>query len=217
MEVLNDIPSLTKKVMDAFAHHDKKTAFTVAISGIDASGKGYISKILQDELEALGYSVANINIDPWQNPIPVRLRRRNAADNFYYNVYRWKEVFGELLLPLKNNRNIYLTSKLIKSHADEYYEHIYDYKCIDFLLIDAILLFQEKYIPFYDYKIWIDCSFETGLQRAVARNSEMLDEKRLVQDYEVYYYATQRLHFKIDNPQRAADIVFRNDVVLSTG
>lgn len=214
MEILYNIPSLTGKVLNAFAGHDKKTAFTVAISGIDASGKGYITKLLQDELENMGYKVANINIDPWQNPIPVRLQKENAAENFYRNVFRWKEVFAELLIPLKNKRSLHLQAKLIKSDADEYYDHIYEYRKIDFLLIDAILLFREKYLSFYDYKIWIDCSFETGLQRAIQRNVEKLDEQRLIHDYDTYYYAAQRLHFEKDEPQKAADLIFYNDLVL---
>lgn len=215
MEVINTMPSLTKKVLSAFALHDQKTAFIVGISGIDASGKGYTAKLLQEELERMGYKVANINIDPWQNPISVRLQRENAAVNFYENVFRWKEVFSELLIPLKNKRSIDLTTKLIRSDADEYYDHTYSYRDIDFLLIDAILLFQEKYLPFYDYKIWIDCSFETGLQRALQRNVEKLDEETLKHDYDTYYYAAQRLHFEKDRPKESADLIYYNDLILS--
>jgi uridine kinase len=214
MEILNDIPSLAEKVADAFTRHNKEAAFTVAISGIDASGKGHTSKLLQEELESRGYKVANINIDPWQNPIPVRLQKENAAENFYKNVFRWDEVFEKLLLPLKNNRNIHLNTKLIKGDADVWYQHIYHFENIDFLLIDAILLFQEKYIPFYDFKIWIDCSFETGLQRALQRNVEKLDEERLIHDYNTYYYPAQRYHLKKDRPINFSDVIYCNDESL---
>ncbi|HJS55811.1 MAG TPA: hypothetical protein VJ765_14760 [Chitinophagaceae bacterium] len=212
MEKLNDIPSLTRKVVNAFGYHNKKTAFTVAISGIDASGKGYTAKLLQQELENMGYKVANINIDPWQNPIPVRLSKENAAENFYKNVFRWKEVFSGLLIPLKNDRSINLQARLIRSDADEYYDHNYQYSDINFLLIEAILLFQEEFLPFYDCKIWIDCSFETGLQRAIRRNVEKLDKATLIHDYDRYYYAAQRLHFERDNPKNQADLIFNNEI-----
>ena len=59
MEIISDIPSLARKVMNAFDLHDKKTAFTIAISGIDASGKGYTANRLQQDLEEKGYNVAN--------------------------------------------------------------------------------------------------------------------------------------------------------------
>lgn len=216
MEVLHDIPSLTRKVTNAFAHHDKKTAFTVGVSGIDASGKGYTAKVLQEKLENMGYKVANINIDPWQNPIPIRLRKKNAAENVYENIFRWDQFFDQLIFPLQKNKSIYLKTEGIRSDADIYFPLIYDHKDIDILLIEGILLFKKKYLIHYDYKIWVDCSFETGLQRAIHRNIEKLDEERLIHDYDVFYYAAQRLHFDKDDPQRSADIIFYNDTVLST-
>lgn len=211
MEVLNDIPSLTIEVMNAFALHDKQAAFTVAISGIDASGKGYTANLFQQDLESKGYNVANINIDPWQNPIPVRLQKENAAENVYENIFRWNDFFEQLIFPLQKNKSIYLETQAIRSDADVYYPLIYDYTNIDILIVEGILLFKKKYLPYYDFKIWIDCSFETGLERALKRNVENLHKERLVYDYDMYYYAAQRLHFKRDNPQEIADIIFNNN------
>ncbi len=217
MEVTNDISSLAKKLLDSFADHDKKTVFTVGISGIDASGKGYISKQLQEKVESFGYNVANINIDPWQNPIDVRLKKENAAENVYENIFRWNQFFNQLIFPLQKNKRIYLETEGIRGDADIYYPLIYDHTDLDVLLIEGILLFKKKYLLHYDYKVWIDCSFETALQRAIQRNIENLDEARLIYDYETYYYAAQRLHFKRDDPQKAVDVIFYNDLVLSKG
>jgi uridine kinase len=211
MTTVKDLSSLTQRVINSFGMHDKQTALTIAISGIDASGKGYTTKLLQNELEAKGYKVANINIDPWQNPIPVRLRKENAAENVYENIFRWNNFFEQLILPLKQNKSIYLVTNGILSDADIYYPLVYDYKNIDIILIDGILLFKKKYLSFYDYKIWIDCSFQTGLQRAIKRNVEKLDEERLIHDYDTYYYAAQRLHFERDKPKQVADIIFDNN------
>jgi uridine kinase len=210
MVVVNDIPALTKKVLNAFAHHDKKTAFTVGISGIDASGKGYTTKFLQEELEEIGYKVANINIDPWQNPIPVRLQKENAAENVYENIFRWNDFFEQLIFPLQKNNSIYLETQGIRSDADVYYPLIYDCKNIDIVMVEGILLFQHQYLPFYDYKIWIDCPFETGLRRAITRNVEKLDEERLLHDYNTFYYPAQYYHLKKDNPIDSSDIIYYN-------
>lgn len=215
MEFVNDMQSLTRKLLCAFAQHDKKTAFTVAISGIDASGKGYTAKQLQETLEGLGYIVANINIDPWQNPLPVRLRKDNAAENIYENIFRWQQFFDQLIFPLQKNKSIYLETEGIRSDADTYYPLIYNYKNIDFLFIEGILLFKKKFLLHYDFKIWIDCSFETGLKRAIERNVEKLPEDKLINDYSTFYYPAQRLHFERDDPQKAADLVFYNDLILS--
>lgn len=211
MEIINDIPTLTKRVVHAFENHEKETAFTVAISGIDASGKGFITKLLKEELEGLGYQVANINIDPWQNPIPVRLQKENAAENTYENIFRWNDFLEQLVCPLQKHGRIYLETQGIRSDADIYYPLIYDYNKIDILIVEGILLFKKKNLQYFDYKIWIDCSFRTGLVRAIKRNVEKLDVERLIHDYDTNYYAAQRLHFERDDPQKSADIIFYND------
>ena len=184
---------------------------TVAISGIDASEKGYTADLLQQNLESKGYKVANINIDPWQNPIPILLKKENAAENVYENIFRWNDFFEQLIFPLQKNKSIYLETHGIRTDADVYYPLINNYKNIDILLIGGILLFKRNYLSFYDHKVWIDCSFETGLQRAIARNAEKLNERRLLLDYYIYYYAAQRLHFERDDPKKAADIIFNNN------
>ena len=214
---ISSISELSQNISDAFAKHCRASLFTIAISGIDASGKGYTAKLLQEELDSKGYRVANINIDPWQNPIAVRLRKENAAENVYENIFRWTDFFEQLIFPLQKNKSIYLETEGIRSDADIYYPLVYDHTDIDILLIEGILLFKKKYLEHYDRKIWIDCSFETGLQRAVQRNVERLYEERLIHDYEIFYYAAQRLHFEKDDPKKTADVIFSNDLVLSKG
>jgi hypothetical protein len=53
------------------------------------------------------------------------------------------------------------------------------------------------------------------MQRAIRRNSEGLKEEQLIEDYNMYYYAAQRLHIANDNPLKAADIVFNNDLQVA--
>jgi len=210
VEILNDIPSLAKKVADAFTYHNKETAFTVAISGIDASGKGYTTELLQEGLKKMDFKVASINIDPWQTPIPIRLQKENAAKNTYENIFRWNDFFEELFLPLQKNKNIYLETQGIRSDVDVYYPLVYDYRDIDILILEGILLFKKKYLQYYDFKIWIDCSFETGLQRAIKRNIERLSEERLIHDYNTFYYPAQYYHLKKDDPLSSSDIIYYN-------
>ena len=210
--MVENIHSLAGKVASAFGNHDGRTAFTVAVSGIDGAGKGYITLQLQKALEKKGYKIANINTDPWQNPIAVRLQKENAAENVYENIFRWNEFFEQLIFPLKENKSIYLVTNGILSDADIYYPLTYNYSDVDIILIDGILLLKKEYLAYYDYKVWIECSFKTGLLRAIKRNVEKLDEKRLIHDYETFYYAAQRLHFEKDDPKKAADIIYNNDL-----
>ncbi len=205
------LQELASAIAAKFHGHRAANVFTVAISGIDAAGKGYISERLYEELEARGYRVALIHTDPWQNPIPVRLSKENPAENVYEHIFRWNDLFEQLIFPLQKNGNICLEIQAIRSDADIYYPLVYDHSNIDILLIEGILLFKKEYLPYYDHKIWIDCSFETGLQRALTRNIENLGEKELIHDYDTYYYAAQRLHLERDDPAGSADVIFDNN------
>lgn len=208
--MMNSVQELCNSIIEKKKIYDGDRLFTVAISGIDASGKGYITKLLQQELESRGYKVANINIDPWQNSLPIRLRKKNAAENVYENIFRWNDFFEQLIFPFQKNKAIYLETKGIRSDADVYYPLVYDYKETDILLIEGILLFKKEYFLYYHYRIWIECSFETGIKRAIRRNTENLSEERLILDYQTFYYPAQLLHFDKDNPRQVADIVFNN-------
>jgi len=210
------VRKLSEFVLEKYHSHREQNVFTVAISGIDASGKGFVSNLLQRELESHNLKVANINIDPWQNPLPVRLQKENPAENFYQNVFRWDDFFAQLIMPLKTSGSIYLETMLIQTDADKYYRHTYEMSAIDVLLIEGIFLFKEALLNYYDLKIWIDCSFETGLRRAIARNIENLSEAQLVNDYNTYYYPSQRHHIQYDEPWKFCDITYCNDELLGT-
>lgn len=112
---------------------------------------------------------------------------------------------------MQKNKSIYLETKGIRTDADVYYPLVYDYTEIDILLLEGILLFKKEYLSYYDYKIWIDCSFETGMQRAIQRNAEQLDEQELIGAYNTFYYPAQRLHLEADDPAKTADIIFTNE------
>lgn len=139
------------------------------------------------------------------------MRKENAAENVYENIFRWNDFFEQLVFPLQKNKCIYLETKGIRSDEDVYYPLVYNFKNVEILLIEGILIFKEKYFPNYDYKVWIDCSFETGLQRAISRNVENIPEEQLIHDYDVFYYAAQRLHFERDDPKQAADFIYFNE------
>lgn len=202
---------MTYELKTVLAKQRGHSVFTLSISGIDGSGKGFISQLLEKKLSETGLRVATINIDPWQNPIPIRLKEESPAENFYKNVFRWDDFFKKLIIPLKKKRHISLSTQLIRTDADEYYEYTYEYKDLDIIIIEGILLFQQQFEHLFDYKIWIECSFETALKRAIQRNSEKLDEARLIHDYHTFYYPAQRLHFELDNPQKRADIIFNHE------
>ncbi len=55
----------------------------VGITGIDGSGKGYITGKIAEDLGQRGINVANINVDGWLNLPNKRFNKTNPAEHFY--------------------------------------------------------------------------------------------------------------------------------------
>jgi len=183
----------------------------VGISGIDASGKGYVTAKLAEQIGRKGFNVAVVNVDGWLNLPPIRFSRQNPAQNFYKNALRLEEMFERLILPLKESRRVILTADFTEETATKYRKHEYFYKDVDVILLEGIFLFKNEFVKHFDAKFWIECFFEIALRRAVERVQENLSPAAAVWAYETIYFPAQRLHFTRDRPQNSADLIWFNN------
>lgn len=183
----------------------------VGISGIDASGKGFIASKLATELEDEGYRVALINVDGWLNLPHIRFSRAGDEGlHFYKHALRLDEMFSRLILPLKKNRSIKLTMDYVDETATDFRPHTYEFDDIAVLLLEGIFIFKRAFVRHFDLKIWIDSSFDTALERAIARGQEGLSPHATIEAYTKIYFPAQRLHFNEDDPWTAADLIYAN-------
>ena len=81
----------------------------------------------------------------------------------------------------------------------------------------AAFLFRRALRHRYDLSIWVDCSFEAALMRALARNQEGLPPERLLADYRRIYFPAQEIHLRRDRPRDFADVVVPGDLELRAG
>jgi uridine kinase len=193
--------------------HDR--ACLVGVSGIDASGKGFIASRLSSDLEAAGFRVALINVDGWLNLPHVRFgktadRGRAEGPPFYHNAIRFDEMFSRLILPLQRSREIELDINFTEETATEFRPHKYEFQNIDIILLEGIFIFKREFAHLFDLRIWIDTSFQIALERAVTRGQEKLSETDTVRAYETIYFPAQRYHFAVDRPLDSAHFILNN-------
>jgi uridine kinase len=186
-------------------------AVLVGISGIDGSGKGFVSEKLADALRAKSLNVALISADDWLNLPHVSMNRENYAEHFYDHAIRFDEMFERLIVPLKYHREINITADCADAKATTYCERRYDFRNIDIVLLEGIFLFKRRYRHQFDLSVWIDCSFECALKRAIERGQEGLPPPETIKAFQTIYFPAQRIHLARDNPREGADIVFAND------
>lgn len=191
------------------------TAPLVGISGIDASGKGYTTRQVELALAEKGIRAANINIDGWLSLPTVRFNEETPALTFYEKGIRFDEMFEKLVLPLKRDRKIYLKAPLLHETDTEYYDGIVDFPAVDVILLEGVFLFQPRFLSHFDLKCWVECSFETALQRALQRGQEGLPPAETIAAFNKIYFPAQRIHFERDNPQKVADLIIDNNTAPS--
>lgn len=188
-------------------HHQ---ALLVGISGIDASGKGVITSKVAERLRAQRINVAKICVDGWLNLPHARFDPDNLAKHFYERALRFDEMFEQLIVPLRNNRSIELDVDYTEETASSYRKHRYEYRDLDIILLEGIFLLKRAYRHHFDLTAWVDCSFETALERAIKRSQEGLPPAETIKAFETIYFPAQRIHFARDNPQVAADVIIHN-------
>lgn len=184
--------------------------FLVAVSGIDGSGKGYITEKLINALNHQNIHAISINLDAWHKLPTERFNPQHAALHFYHHAFNFDDLFQQLILPLKSQRMINLTTVLTGIAGIPQTYH-YQFKNVDVILLEGIFLLKRSLQHFYDFKIWIDCSFETALARAIQRNQEDISPEQIIEDYQKIYFPAQKVHLVIDNPKSITDTIYIND------
>jgi len=183
----------------------------VGISGIDASGKGFIAAKLANRLHACSWNVAVISADDWLNLPHICVNQNNYTEHFYQHAMRFDEMFEKLIIPLAQRRALSVVADCADAQATTYRRQRYDFCNVDIVLVEGIFFFKPEYRDHFDLKIWIECSFDTALQRAMARGQEGLPPAETRHAFETIYFPAQRVHLARDNPRDFADIIFAND------
>ena len=206
---------IVEKICETRRQVPAQRSVLVAISGIDGCGKGYITAKILDSLKTRKLNAVAINGDGWLNLPERRFNTHNPAKHFYVNAFRFLEMFTQLILPLRDRRSITIEVDFVEETASDYRKHLYKFKDVDVILLEAIYLLQPAFISYYDLSIWIDCSFETALERALARGQEGLSSQETIKAYHTIYFPAQEIHFQRDNPLSLATAIINNDPTIN--
>jgi uridine kinase len=212
---LDQVAKFIDEIVAQRAETPANRAVLVGISGIDASGKGFITEEVAKRLQELGWRVAKINADDWLNQPELCLSRRTPGEHFYEHAMRFDKMFDQLIDPLKENRAVSFVADCADGKGNRR-KHRYEFRKIDIVLLEGIFLFKPAHRRHFDLTAWVDCSFATALERAITRCQEGLPPAETIRAFSTIYFPAQRIHFARDNPQGAADFIIRNDKASQT-
>lgn len=187
----------------------------VAVTGIDGCGKGYVTARIVDALRVRGARAVGLNIDGWLNLPAVRFSETDPAEHFYRNAIRFDQLFAELVFPLRDHRAVRIEADYAEETATAYCKKRYEIDDVDVVVLEGIHLLKRAFQDYYDLSVWIDCTFETALERAIARGQEGLPAAATIAAYRTIYFPAQQIHLERDDPRAAATTRIDNDERLS--
>ena len=211
MQPTANLDSIISAVLERSHSLQKRRALLVGLSGIDGSGKGYVAEQIVPRLWQRSVHAISINVDGWLNLPHVRFNPKSPARNFYQHAIRFDDMFDQLVLPLRNSRSCTVVTDHASETGTAFEKRQYRFNDVDVIVLEGIFLFKQEYVDNFDLKIWLECSFETALARALARQQEQLSPAETIHAYETIYFPAQRLHFRQDHPHKKADLVLNND------
>lgn len=208
---MNDVQRATQSILERRHAVPTSESMLVAVSGIDGSGKGYLTNHLVRELRECGVHAVGINVDGWLNLPSTRFHPDQPAEHFYHHAIRFDAMFEQLILPLQRQRSIRVEADFAEETAHAYRRHTYEYQNVDVILLEGIYLLKRAFREHFHWTIWVDCTFETALERALQRGQEGLPADETIQAYRTIYFPAQEIHFRTDDPRAHANIVVTND------
>ncbi len=209
VNTMSSLKSVVNEILNARSSISSQRSVLVAITGIDASGKGYFTERLVGALQTKGVRAVAINADAWLNL--ERFDASDPAEHYYHNAIRFEEMFAQTIFPLRDRRSLRTEINYADETATEYRRRIYEFEDVDVIALEGIYLLKRPFQTHYDRSIWIDCSFETALERAISRGQEGLPPNETIRDYQTIYVPAQEIHFQRDDPKGVATLIVNND------
>jgi uridine kinase len=212
---VHGVSTIVEAALTRRACHPPTMALLVGLSGIDGSGKGYLAAQLATALSARRLKTAAINVDGWLNLPAVRFDLDRPGQNFYENALRLDDLFARLVVPLRRHRSIRVTMDWVEETATASRPYTYQFDELDIVVLEGAYIFKRAYRGHFDLAVWVDCSWETALERALARSQESLPRDETMRTYQTVFFPAEEIHFARDDPRGSADLIVPNDPRLT--
>jgi uridine kinase len=211
-----DVVGRLARIVADRAEQASDRVLRVAVTGITASGKSTLAVALTDRLSAMGRACFRLPVDGFHNPRAIRYRRgRESAEGYYRDAYDYDVLIARVLRPLgPGGTRSYVTQAL-----DLATDAPVDAKPIvaapgSIAILDASFLLRSEIREWFDYRIFVQTSFEVAEERGVARDQDSLgglvEARRL---YRQRYHEAQRIYLREAEPLKYADALVVNDDV----
>jgi uridine kinase len=157
----------------------------VGIDGIDCAGKSRLAEELETLLKSRVGKLARMSVDDFLHSPSKRYEKGDFSPEGYY----------------RDSFDYEAARMAIEAHASD-----------RLLLFEGIFLFRPELNSLWDFRIFVDISFETSLARALHRDGLRFGDVQTTREkYERRYLPGQRIYFSEAHPRSLADVILHND------
>ena len=210
--IINKINCTYKDITEQLI--DKKNTsnpLVVGVNGVDTSGKTTLTKELGKYLCKSGFKVQIVHLDDFHNTICVRNKESDPVISYFNNAFDLKFLEKEILEPISLEGSIDKELELLDLQRDQYCNkkrYVVDKDTI--VLVDGVLLYREPIDKYFDFRIYIDISFDEVIKRALKRDSGIFGNS-VTEKYIKKYIPVQKLYIGKYAPKEKSNIVIDNE------
>ena len=183
----------------------------IGINGVDASGKTSLALGLNAYLRHRGFPTVLLHADDFHNPRAVRLADNSPEGyiKYAFDVQKMYAVIQEL-----KQGSIKLTVDLLDLDADTFTnKKVFETGRDTIIIVEGVLLFRPPLDGLFDYKVFIDVTFDEVLRRARERDVPRYGEGILTK-YVDRYIPAQKIYLNEHTPKENSQLVIDNNDFL---
>jgi uridine kinase len=186
----------------------------VAVDGTTASGKSTLARELTVALKTKGRPVFHLSMDGYHHPREHRwMKGPLSAEGYYKDAYDFPAFVSNVLVPLGPNGDRYFKARIIDLATDQPVDEPPVLAPLDaVLIVDGSFLQRAELADHWDYRIFVNTSFDVALARGLARDAASLGGEDAARTaYQARYHAAARLYIADRHPAENASVVVDND------
>lgn len=188
--------------------------FRVAIDGVDCSGKTTLANELADSLSAFPRFLIRASMDGFHQPREFRYRRGALSPEGYYeDSFNYHALRDYLLSPLGSGGSLQYRKSVFDFRRDSTIgEEVLLAPKNAILLLDGVFLLRPELNDLWDFRIFVDASFEITFSRAKVRDLSLFDTvEEIEKRYLERYIPGQKIYLERVNPKKKAQLVIDNN------
>jgi len=192
----------------------------VAIDGTTASGKSTLAGELTDAVSAQGRRAIHLSMDGYHHPREHRRQKGTlSAEGYYEDAYDFPAFVNHVLKPLGPTGDRRYQARIIDLVTDQAINEPLTLAPVDaVLIVDGSFLQRAELVDYWDFRIFVNTSFDISLARGLARDAAALGGDEAARTaYGSRYHAAARLYIADRHPAESASVIVDNDDLNAPG